>query len=361
MKNTNRISLALAFAAALLLPAIAPAQVLVSGVNSFNTTTLSAAQSMTATSLVVASATGFTIGDALYIDGEVEIIGGKLPYPPYAAYAGGTTVPVFRTGSQGGAQVGAHVSGAIVVRGLPRYFNAFNPTGACPVPVTNGGTTPATVPTSPWVNTRTGDIFRCYGTPSQWGKVGVFFVPAGQCNWIPTTLTQTTTFPVTGLGATLFMPVSNSVTSAAAGTDTLNCWFVVPSEVGQLRTALLTDITVGIGSQVVAPTSLGTATLTSITFPTPVATTQTATTQTVTAAVGGTVTQIGPTTTVLSVTTAGDFLTFNYQFSAPVDLTTDLRMLNFTLPILQSAASAMTLNTNGLFVHYLTRPSVLNR
>jgi hypothetical protein len=354
MKQLTRISLAFAFAA-LLFSTAARAQVLVSGVNSFNTTTLSAAQTQTQTYLVVASATGFTTGDALYIDGEVEIIGLRLPYPPYATYAGGTTVPVFRTGSNGGAQVGAHVSGAIVVRGLPRYFNAFNPTGACPTPVTNGGPTPAQVPTSPWVNTKTGDIFRCYGTPAQWGKTGVFFVPAIQCNWIPTTLTQTTTFPVVGLGATLFMPVSNSVTSAAAGTDTLSCWFVAPADVASLRTNLLTDITVSLGSQVVAPTSIGTATLTSILFPTPIATTQTATTQTVTAAAGGAVTQIGPTTTVLTITTAGDFLTFNYQFAAPVDLTPDLRMLNFTLPILQSAASAMTLNTAGLWVHYIHR------
>ena len=352
MKTLNRIFLFLALTAFAL---TASAQVLVSGVNAFNTTTLSAAQTMTQTFLVVASATGFTIGDALYIDGEVEIIGGKLPYPPYAAYAGGTTVPVFRSGSNGGYQVGAHVSGAIVIRGLPRYFNTYNPSGACPTPVTNGGPTPAQVTTSPWVNTKTGDIFRCYGTPSQWGKTGVFFVNANQCNWIPTTLTQTTTWPVVGLGATTFTPVSNSVTNAAAGTDTLNCVFVPPVDIGSARGALLTDITVALGSQVVAPTSLGTATLGYIQYPTPVATTQTATTQTATTLAGGTVTQIGPTTSVLTVTTAGDFLTFNYQFAAPTDLTSDLRQYIFQLPILQSAASAMTLNTSGLWVHYIRR------
>ena len=358
MKNINRISLALAFAA---FAVSARAQVLVSGVNSFNSTTLSAPQSQTATSLVVASATGFTIGDALFIDGEVEVVGGRLPYPPYAAYAGGTTVPVLRA-TTAGSLVGAHVSGAIVIRGLPRYFNAFNPTGACPVPVTNGGITPAQVPTSPWVNTKTGDIFRCYGTPAQWGKVGAFFVPPYACVFLPTTLTQTTTFPVQGVGATFGIPVINSVTSAAAGTDTLSCPIMpLSGDIGALRGNLLTDITVTLGSQVVAPTSIGTPLLGYVQFPTPVATTQTASSQTITALAGGAVTQIGPTTTVLSVTTAGQFLTFNYQFAAPVDLSTDLKVLVFQLPILQSAASAMTLNSAGMWVHYIARPSVLNR
>ncbi len=358
----NRIPLFLAlfaFAALIAVPAIAQS---VSGTNTPNLTTLSAAQSQTATSLTVASATGFTVGDALIIDGEVEIILARNSTPPYAYYAGGTTVPVLRSGSQAGYNVGAHVSGAIVMRGRPSWFYTYDPTGACPVPVTNGGATPAAVWTSPWVNTKTGASWRCYGPSgsAQWGKVGAFFVPPNACNWIPTTLTQTTTYPVVGLGATLFTPVSNSVTNAAAGTDLLNCIIIPPGDVGAGRGNLLTDLTVTIGSQVVAPTSIGTPLLGAITYPNPVATTQTATTQTLTTLVGGTVTQLGPTTTVTSVTTAGDFLTFNYSFGTPVDLSVDYRMLYFQLPLVQSAASAMTLNTAGIWVHYIHRDTLSN-
>lgn len=354
MKTINRIVLALF--SVLALANLASAQT-----NTLTSTTLTAAQTQTATTLTVASGTGFLVGDALLIDGEVEIIIARNSTPPYTAYTGGKVVPVFRSGSNGGYQVGAHVSGAVVLRGRPSWFYTYDPSGACPVPVSNGGATPTAVYTSPWVNTKTGATWLCYGTPSQWGKVGMFFVPPNACNWIPTTLTQTTTYPVVGLGATLFTPVSNSVTNAAAGTDTLNCIIVPPADVGAGRSNLLTDITVNIGSQVVAPTSIGTATLNSIQYPTPVATTQTATTQTLVTLVGGAVTQVGPTTSVGTVTTAGDFLTFNYAFAAPVDLTTDLRMLYFQLPILQSAASAMTLNTSGLWVHYIHRDTVTNR
>jgi hypothetical protein len=338
MNKIIRISLALAFAA------LAIAQT-----NTLTSTTLSAAQTSTQTYAVVASGTNFTTGDALYIDNEIEIIGGRLPYPPYAAYAGGTTVPVFRSGSQGAAQASAHVSGAIVLRGKPAWFYTYDPSGACPVPFTNGGVTPAAVFTTPWVNTKTGSSWRC--TAGQWGKVGMFFVAPGDCNFAPTTLTQTTTYVLLG---TSNMPVANSVTNAAAGTDTIVCTFIPPSDVTSGRGSLLTDLTIGLGSQVVAPTSIGTATFGTVTLPTPVATTQTASVLAPVSA-GGTVTQLGPTTTVLSVTTAGRFLSFNYSVATPIDLTPDLQLVQFTLPVLQSAASAMTINTNGLFVHYIHR------
>ncbi len=71
-------------------------------------------------------------------------------------------------------------------------------------------------------------------------------------------------------------------------------------------------------------------------------------------AAGSTVTQLGPTTTVATVTTAGAFLTFKYTYATAVQASTDLQTYRFTVPYLQSAAAAMTLNWPGFFVHYTT-------
>lgn len=342
MNTFNRILFSLALALSICTLAVpAHAQVNTAGVVAPYSTTLSAAVNSTQNTVTLAAVTNLVIGDTLYIDGETLPVG--------KTWNGtSTTVPVSRYNGK----VAAHVSGAIVLYGRPRWFNAYDPTGACPTPVTSGAPTPALVPVSPWINTNTGSSWRCYA--GQWGKTGVFFVPVNQCSFQPTTLTQTTTFPVLGLSA-IGIPVINSVTNAAAGTDTLSCFIVPPADVSSGRSNLLTDITVTLGSQTVAPTSLGTSTLGSITFPTPVATTQTASSITIATLAGGVVTQLGPTTTVNTVTTAGNFLTFNYSYASPVDLTTDLRTLVFTLPILQSAASAMTVNSAGLFVHYIHR------
>lgn len=342
MKTINKFAFALAAIAALLFLPPASAQVATPATNTILSTTFSSAVNQFQSTVTVGSVTGMVIGDVLFSDMESMVVG--------KTWNGtSTTVPVSRYQGKNGA----HVSGAIVLYGRPKWFNTYDPTGACPTPPTAGGTTPTNVFTTPWLNTMTGSSFRCYA--GQWGKTGSFFVSPYNCSFIPTTLTQTTTFPVVGLGTGLQIPVINSVTSAAAGTDTLTCFINVPADVASGRSNLLTDITLSLGSQVVAPTSLGTSTLASVTFPTPVATTQTPSVVTPVASAGGTVTQLGPTTTVLSVTTAGAFLTFNYAYSAPVDLTTDLRTLVFSLPILQSAASAMTVNSAGLFVHYIHR------
>lgn len=326
MKLFNKFASFLAFAALLTVPATAQT-------NSLTATSITSAMTATQNFAVVNSATNILAGYALYIDGE--LMGVAKSYNGTA-----TVVPVSRYNGK----VAAHVSGAVVLSGKPNWFKSYTPTGAC---------TLANTDTAPWINTVTGDSFRCYA--GQWGVVGQFFVSPRQCTFAPTTLTQTTTWPVLGVGATVGVPVINSVTNAAAGTDTISCFILPPAEAGGGRSGLLTDLTFTLGSQIVAPTSLGTPLFGALQLPTPVATTQTMSSQTLTTLLGGTITQLGPTTSLTTVTTAGDFLTFNYSFASPVDLSTDLRVLVFQLPILQSAASAMTINSMGIFAHTLKR------
>lgn len=314
----------LALLAALVVPANAQT-------NTLNFTTLTAAMDATQPYALVTSATGMSAGRMLFIDGELMEI--RSTYNGTA-----TNVPVLRNGGK----KGPHVLGANVTAGRGNWFQSYDPFGAC---------TASSVFASPWINVNTGDRWVCAGTPGVWGKYGMFYVPPTQCTFAPTTLTTTNTFPQ--IGASNIMVV-NAVSNAAAGTNTLVCNILVPTEVATGRGSILLDIVSTIGSQVVAPTSLGTSTLGSITFPTPVATTQTMSVVTPVAK-GGTVTTLGPTTSVGTVTTAGAFLTFRHTYSTLVELNTDYQVLQFTFPFLQSAASAMTLNSAGLFIHYQKR------
>ena len=202
----------------------------------------------------------------------------------------------------------------------------------------------------PVIELATGKAWTCAGSPGQWGVVEVMYVPPTQCTFAPTTLTQTSTYPQIG-ASNIF--VLNSVTNAAAGTDTLTCTILPPTGVGTGQGAVLLDVNAYVGSQTVAPTSVGTATLGTITFPA-AATSETASTVTP-VALGGTITTVSP-TAITTVTTAGSFLTIKSTPGTYVNLNTDRQVIQYTLPLLQSAASAMTVNTPGLIVHYMIAP-----
>jgi hypothetical protein len=322
MKTFNRFLFSLLFVLAAL---TASAQQ-----NSLTNTTLAAAMDATQNYAIVTSATNLTSTRSLFVDGELM--------PINSQYNGtSTNVPLDRLGGK----KSGHVIGATVISGRGNWFHNGAPFGACVAANTFVG---------PWVNTATGDIFRC-GINGQWGLPSMFKVAPTQCTFAPTTLTTTNTYVQVGASNAF---VLNGVSNAAAGTQTLVCDFALPTEVTTGRGSILTDIVVTIGSQVLAPTSLGTSTLGTVTFPAPVAVTQTASVVTP-VAIGGTVTTLGPTTTVATVTTAGAFLTFLHTYSTLVELNTDIQSVHYTFPILQSAASAMTLNTTGLMVHYQRR------
>jgi hypothetical protein len=240
-----------------------------------------------------------------------------------------------------------HLSGATVWVGPPSVFDQ-GPTDRV------GSCTASNFQYLPLVEVRSGTLMNCdaNGKFSPLG-VGAFYVPPTQCTFAPTTLTVTNTYPQIG-ASNVF--VLKGISNAAAGTMTLTCNILVPTNVAALRGALITDITLMVASSAtgsgVVPTSVGTSTLGSITFPA-AATTETASTVTP-VAIGGTVTTVGTSATALlsAVTTDGSFYTVKHTYSTAVDLSKDLTVLQYTMPILQSAASVSTLYTPGLIVHY---------
>ncbi len=308
--------------------------------NSLVSTTLSAAAAQADTFVTVASATGINAptatvpGSVLYVLDPGQTLGEPMPVVSVSS----TRIGVRRTNGR----AVPHVSGALVyVATAPNWFYSVDPVGSC---------TLANTYVSPWLNTVNGKRWECSSVTGSWVQNNdyFFYVPPTQCTTIPTTSTVTNTYPQIGASGVF---VLNATTNAAAGTTTLSCNIMLPSRATTTRGAYLKDITVAVGSQTTAPTSIGTPTLGSISMPAPSAATQTASTVTP-VTVGGTITQLGPTTTVATVTTAGAFLTFKYTFSTAVSLSTDLQLLQFTVPYNQSAAAAMTLNFPGLWVHY---------
>jgi hypothetical protein len=197
-----------------------------------------------------------------------------------------------------------------------------------------------------------GSVINCIGSRWSGQTDKVFYVPPTQCTFAPTTLTTTNTYIQTGSSNTF---VLNGTSNAAAGTNTLTCNIVIPTAVTALQGAVITDITGYYGSQTTAPTSIGTATLGSISFATP-ATGAAASTVTP-VSFGGTITNTVP-TAITTVTTAGSFLPIKSALGTPVTLSTDNQILVYKLPFVQSAASAMTINTPGLIVHYAAQTTL---
>ncbi len=320
--------------------------------NSIVFTSLSAAITATQTSFAVASATGINApsfasglaGSSLYVVEIGQTTGEQMQVTAIS----GTTVSVRRTTGR----TTAHASGAqVLVATNANWFKTKDPSGSC---------TTATTDISPYFNVNTGQEWVCSAITLTWVRNGdyVFYVPPTQCTFAPTTLTVTNTYPQIGT-STLF--VLKGISNAAAGTMTLTCNIVLPTRVTSTRGAVLKDITLEIASSAtgsgVVPTSVGTSTLGTITFPA-AATTETASTV-LPVTIGGTVTTTGAGSTgfLTAVTTDGSFYTIKHTYSTAVSLSTDLQMLVYTMPILQSAASVSTLFTPGLFIHY-TAPAI---
>ncbi len=297
-----------------------------------------------ATGVVLPSLSGSTNGSYLVADREAVQVTG--------AGASSTCFTVKR-GQLGSSSSYAHISGAKVWVGNSATGSGDTSrpfTGAFVGSAPSGACTASSQYTLPVIymganTSMNGAVYTCGG--GLWGKLLEQYVAPTQCTFAPTTLTTTNTYPQIG-ASNVF--VLNGTSNAAAGTNTLTCDILPPTSIAAFRGAVVADVTLFVGSQTTAPTSLGTSTLGSITFPT-ASTTETPSTVTP-VAVGGTVTTVSP-TAITTVTTAGSFLTIKHTYATPVVLNTDLQILQYTMPFVQGAAAAMTLNTPGLIVHYL--------
>ena len=224
---------------------------------------------------------------------------------------------------------------------IDQYFTSDEISGAC---------TANLQVVLPRVQVNSGRIYTCTNA-GRWGPIETFLVPPANCSWAPTTLT--TTNILTQIGASTLM-VAQGTSNAAAGTLTQTCNISLPSYVTTGNGAQIMDITSFNGFQTTAPTSIGTSTLGSITFPV-AASSETASTVTPVAQ-GGTVTLTGVTP---ATTTAGSFYSYKATYSTPVFLSSDLQVYQFTIPWVQSAAAAMVINTPGLLVHFVPSSEVL--
>lgn len=128
---------------ALLLAFVAPA-LPVSAQTYLTSTTLSAAVTSTSqTTINVTSATGFTVGYTLYVDGEAMSI----------TSVSGTTIGVFR--GVVGTTARTHASASTVIVGPPPAFTTADPgPGSCTV---------ANQAYLPIVNTVNGNVWMCRG------------------------------------------------------------------------------------------------------------------------------------------------------------------------------------------------------
>jgi hypothetical protein len=106
------------------------------------TTTLSAALNGTATTFGVASASGITVGDIMWIDKEAMDV----------RSISGTTIGVVR--GVGGSRADNHASGALVYHEVPAGFIGNDLVGTC----TAGSEFPNY---TPLINARTGSMFSC--------------------------------------------------------------------------------------------------------------------------------------------------------------------------------------------------------
>ena len=122
-----------------------------------SSTTLSAAITDSATSMTVASATGFTVGNKALIDNEVVAI----------TSVSGTVIGIRR--AVGAMPASGHASGNTVITGASNHFYSRDPDykAAC-----DRGT--ATSPDDnatylPWINDQTGVVWNCRQTDVWWG------------------------------------------------------------------------------------------------------------------------------------------------------------------------------------------------
>ena len=247
-----------------------------------------------------------------------------------------------------GSVMSPHLSGALVWVGPPGIFDQGpnDRVGSC---------AGVTFTSLPLIEVRSGTLMNCDAN-NKYSPLGVgaFFVPPTSCTSIGSGATATNTY--VPIGASSVLALNASLASAGSSpTVTLVCTIHVPTAVQALRGAIVTDITLFAGSITTVPAAVGTATLGTITFPTS-ATTMTASTV-APVAVGGTVTTsgigvAGTSGFLQAVTTAGSYFSLKSTFSTVVDLSTDLRVLVYSIPFTETSNNVTVVQTPGLLVHY---------
>lgn len=260
-----------------------------------------------------------------------------------------STVVVVERGVQGTKAVNHAATAVVYVAVAPQLANA---------PLT-GSCTATTLAYLPVYSFTTGDFYDCKTVgpnANVWAisnsqnfqdfADGSFFVAPSACWFANTTYTGTPAFIVLGASN---VPVLNQTTNSTTGTETLTCGINIPTRLTANKGIVITAINVFYGIQTTAITSVGTPTLSTITFPVPAAS-ETASTVTPVAITGALTNNT--VTSGLGLTTAGAFWSLKSTLATPFAVTSDLTWLNYTVPFVSTNAGVLTLNTPGLQVFY---------
>lgn len=334
-----------------------------------NSTTLNAAVGATDTTLTLtstAAATGSTFGavstgQGLYVDQEYMLITG-VPTS--------TTVTVQRRNNRTNPAT-THASGQIVYIGAGSAFQRLDPTtGACAV-ASQG---------DPWVNVDKGTVWRCLN--SQWLNVidSFMFVGPGNCFGSTTGGTLTTPAAVTNVNvyATTWTGLINSsatapgtpvlqiaTTTAGTATNTVSCVVPLPSRANASRGVYVADATwvyglqqTGANATQVAVEASGTmngiVAFGKIVIPAAAASESASTVAQARWDAGTMVLTPAKAAFNAGTTTTGAFFSQKIAPASPVAMTTDATAYYVNLTVLETAASASTLQVAGVLIHYQT-------
>lgn len=263
----------------------------------------------------------------------------------------GTYVCVAR--GQRGTLASAHASGDTVWVGPPSYFdeNDTPPTGTCT----------ATAETNlPRINIPTGIVMDCVG--SKWVKTsdptpynftdGYIFIPGSACSSAVATTAYASGYPVNTTAAA-GNPVYQVTTNNTAGTVEVTCPINLPARLTSGKGVTLTAAALHYGVQTTALSSIATATVKSVTYPTSTAAGAAAAGTVATA--GGTLT-VTPTSLQTATTTSGLCYSEKITFGTPISVNTANQQVTVDQVFTTAGTTATTLQVCGVGVWFTTQP-----
>jgi hypothetical protein len=187
---------------------------------------------------------------------------------------------------------------------------------------------------------------------------GYYFVPPQDCNFALTTGTLAANSPATSGGASqpqmvraaASNPVMQLTTTAAANTTEVTCDITPPSRLTAGKGVTINAVDYLFGYQTTALTTIGTATLNTVTYPAAGG-----------SAAGTVATNAGGTLTVTagtshsspgSTTTTGQCFNEKLTLGTPLSINTDSTRVSWTNTFAQSASAATVLQVCGSIVYY---------
>jgi len=332
------------------------------------TVALAVAQSTTPSTTLSAVLTGVSSANYVCLASTTNVLYGNgnygglyvdQEYMQITSAPSGNCVTVVR-GEQGTA-VNAHASGQTVW--VDQYLSTGMDSGfrqgASQVPY--GVCTRTSQATLPLIYVASANVLDCPSSTGRWTAYTyerTLMIGPGSCAWSTSGTYAAQVAVATGgpniqgltsIGSS-YIPVNQISLAAAANNNLLTC--LLTSDVFQPllnKGVTITSYDVIYGVQTTTLTSINGASVGTIAFPAPGQSESASTVAPV--AAGGSLTT-SSTTGNMAATTAGAFRNIRTTLGTPLNLSTDITAVVFTLSFNQSAASAEVLQTPGMLIHY---------